>query len=230
MKIDRFFYDKQYFDTATYGHKQYNLQNGSIKNSEHVSHRDQWDEWPKILKALDELCGPIKTILDVGCGCGYSVFKAIENGFDAYGIDYSDSAIELGWNNRKNLLLADAVNLPFKRCSFDLVLSSSVFEHIYLSDIDIALSQIEKVAKKWLFFNIDGAAVFREFELTKDESILPEFISEAIKGHVTNKSYDWWRNKISDHFTIIDELVFAFLAKVPDSFSEYSFKFICRKD
>jgi len=34
-----------------------------------------------------------KRLLDIGCSCGYFIDVALENGYDAYGIEFLEAAI-----------------------------------------------------------------------------------------------------------------------------------------
>lgn len=74
-------------------------------------------------------------VLDAGCGGGRNLFYFLRNGYDVYGIDPSEKAIEAvkqlsqtlaPANPLQNFKVATAENLPFDDNAFDLVISSAV--------------------------------------------------------------------------------------------------------
>src|SRR5579864_2997438 len=68
----------------------------------------------------------LKKILDVGCGTGRYVKFFNDKGFPTVGIDYADDAIKIARKITKNKVRkASAIKLPFKKGTFDLVLSIS---------------------------------------------------------------------------------------------------------
>ncbi|MEM3382528.1 MAG: class I SAM-dependent methyltransferase [Nitrososphaerales archaeon] len=67
----------------------------------------------------------LRNVLEVGCGSGVH-----KNDFNNYvGVDISITALEKA--KPANLVLASADNLPFKNCSFELVISFNLIEHLY---------------------------------------------------------------------------------------------------
>lgn len=77
-----------------------------------------------------------KKILDVGCGNGYLVRYLIEKGFDAYGIDASESGIRIAKKYYPDRFYWQDINsksLPkeLTKISFDTIISTEVIEHIY---------------------------------------------------------------------------------------------------
>jgi tellurite methyltransferase len=74
-------------------------------------------------------------ILDAGCGSGRNLIYFLRNGFDVYGIDPSEQAVETvkelaaalsPGNPLTNFNVAKAEELPFDDACFDLVISSAV--------------------------------------------------------------------------------------------------------
>jgi len=92
-----------------------------------------------------------KKVLEIGCGIGIDRMEFVKNGTDYTGIDVSEKSIELvkeyfSLNNQKtNLLLADAENLPFQDNTFDLVYSWGVLHHT--PDILKAIKEIYRLLK-----------------------------------------------------------------------------------
>ncbi len=76
-----------------------------------------------------------KTILDAGCGEGRNIVYLIRQGYDVFGIDREDSAINMlryvvrGIDNNYNLAkfaVGTLDNLPYQEASFDSVISNAV--------------------------------------------------------------------------------------------------------
>ena len=76
---------------------------------------------------------PGATVLDEGCGNGYSVQSWLARGSRAFGVDRSlyrlARWVEEGCVHNR-LVVADAQNLPFRQGGFDLVVSSGMIEHV----------------------------------------------------------------------------------------------------
>lgn len=101
-----------------------------------------------------------RSILDLGCGPGTMVCRALGFGHDAWGIDLDERKIELArcrvdaqgqpevWKSR--MVVGDATDLPFDDQSFDIVSSWQVLEHI--ESVAQALFEAVRVTKKggWL--------------------------------------------------------------------------------
>ncbi len=74
-----------------------------------------------------------KSILEVGCGCGFVCHSLLSEGQKAMGLDLSEPllrrAIDFGVNRRKVILaVAEASRLPIADESFDRILCYSVFQ------------------------------------------------------------------------------------------------------
>ena len=104
----------------------------------------------RILSALD--LRPGDHVLDVGAGPGHQVAEiatAIPGGL-VKGVDSAESAITIArerWTGFDNVefVSGDAYKLPFENSTFDVVMSSQVFE--YLDNVAAALSEIFRVLK-----------------------------------------------------------------------------------
>lgn len=120
------------------------------------------------LLEMPELCGEPslfqshRSLLDLGCGTAPLVFRALEQGLNAYGIDTDFEKITIAhlkvaasgypaeWTQR--VVRASAYELPFADKTFDIVTSFQVLEH--LDDLNSALYEAVRVTKPggWIVF------------------------------------------------------------------------------
>lgn len=85
-------------------------------------------------------------ILDIGCGVGNFINGWNNRGYpNTYGIDISETACKMSGN--PNIQQASITDLPFEDKEFDLVFSSSFWEHIDESILAKALSEAHRVGK-----------------------------------------------------------------------------------
>lgn len=92
-------------------------------------------------------------MLDIGCGDGLFASMFFEERIE-YGIDISptEAASAKKTGTYKNVMVANALNIPFKDESFTTVFSNCVLEHI--PPIDDVLKEISRILKK------DGKLIF----------------------------------------------------------------------
>ena len=116
-------------------------------NNEYFQARDYLDfhiaESIKILMQDNNL----KKVLDVGCGTGKLIRFLNENGFEANGCDNAGEALKIArqLNKKGNVVKASATKLPFKNCSFDLVASISLVEHLTKSEAKKFISEVKRI-------------------------------------------------------------------------------------
>lgn len=118
-----------------------------------VAYVDYEDDKPYILANMRKFITFIRahkrtgTLLDIGCALGFSTKLALQSGFDAYGIDPSDYAVEkakqlVGTRRIRKAKLSDIGNTHKK---YDVVTMFDVFEH--LSDPGRDLETVRKILK-----------------------------------------------------------------------------------
>jgi ubiquinone/menaquinone biosynthesis C-methylase UbiE len=99
---------------------------------------------------------PGERVLDVGCGPGLLVAemaKAVGPSGHVTGLEISDSMLALSQRRcadpaigkRASLVKADAVTLPFQEGTFDVGVSTQVYE--YVADLDAALAELHWVLR-----------------------------------------------------------------------------------
>lgn len=103
-----------------------------------------------------------KTILDAGCGEGFTMNRLSKNGIGdkIEGVEYSKDAILLGEKLFPNLKFKEgsAYNLPYKDNSFDLAVCTEVLEH--LAEPSKALKEILRVSKKHILISVPNEPFF----------------------------------------------------------------------
>lgn len=74
---------------------------------------------------------PKGRLLDVGCSCGYFLDIALENGFDAFGVEFSGEAIAAAQPTIRERITQGSVNTleSHQLGSFDLVTAFDIIEH-----------------------------------------------------------------------------------------------------
>lgn len=169
-----------------------------------------------------------KTMLDIGCGRGTLVTYARDEGIEAVGFDFSEWAVSDEGRyprcKREWLTVHDAIKpFPYPDKSFDLVVALDLMEHIYLPDLPFVISEIRRVAKKWVFLQIAVAAdggvagkVDREYILKRGEPVPIELEGNAVAGHVTvvhSKKWEEWLDH--DDWMIRKDMVNWFISLVP---------------
>jgi SAM-dependent methyltransferase len=198
------YYDHEYFADAT--GKSFRRTDGSI---EHWGYRNLQGEFlgaKEIAEAWKTIFNS-KNLLDVGCGRGTFLTYARDFGIEAEGFDYSEWAISNPYFRCKPewLKVHDATKpWPYKDSSFDLVIALDLLEHIYEDDLNFVISEMYRVAKKWIFLQIAVAGsgglqgrLDKGYILKKGEIVPLELEGCAVAGHVTVQPESYWYERLS---------------------------------
>jgi len=87
--------------------------------------------------------------LDLGCGYGNNLLFLKEEGFDCYGIDFSEHVIStINLNLKNKLTCGSLVDLPYKNNFFDFCIDRSSIQHNPKNDIFLIFKEIHRVLKK----------------------------------------------------------------------------------
>ena len=103
--------------------------------------------WEPVLAALR--LGPSDVLLDVGCGGGVFLRRALETGCRAVGVDHSAEMVRLAENTTAGaarIVRGDAANLPFGDGEFTAV--SSIVAFFFFPDPVAALREFRRVVAR----------------------------------------------------------------------------------
>jgi pseudaminic acid biosynthesis-associated methylase len=92
-------------------------------------------------------------ILEVGCNVGNQLLLLQGMGYcNLYGIDVQEYAIQLAKTRlpKASIIQGSVLDIPFPDGHFDLVFTSGLLIHIAPADLPRALSEIHRVAMKWI--------------------------------------------------------------------------------
>lgn len=104
----------------------------------------------------------LDTILDAGCGEGFTMDKLAKFGIGKKieGVEYSKDAILLGKKLFPKLTFkeGDVYDLPYKDNSFDLVICTEVLEH--LDEPSKALKEVLRTSKRYVLISVPNEPFF----------------------------------------------------------------------
>lgn len=108
------------------------------------------------------------SILDIGAAKGFMLydFKRLIPNITVAGCDISDYAIKNAIEEVKPFLkTANAIDLPYKDNSFDLVISINTVHNLEKPELTRALQEIKRVSRKNSFITVDAYRNEKEKEL-----------------------------------------------------------------
>ncbi len=212
------YYDEEYFIGIS-GGKKFVDPSGEFRKWSYYNEKGEWLGAEPIMKSIKTVLNP-DNMLSVGEGRGTFVAYARDAGIQAIGQDFSKWAVDNPYQRAKGLVtLGDVRDIKFSDYSFDLVFCSDIMEHVYVEDLPKAISEIQRVSNKFIFYNIGasmGDDTKEDMVLQKNKLPPKDRQVTAIAGHVTVKSDSWWRKKLSNKkWKLRDDLVDQFRSMVP---------------
>jgi len=211
------YYDRNYFTSK----KKFTLANGSVREWGYNNPTGEFLGAKEIAEAWKTMFQP-RNLLDVGCGRGTFVAYARDVGIEAYGFDFSEWAVNNPYLRCKRewLKVHDATKpWPYETNSFDLIICLDTLEHIYEEDLNFVISEMYRVARKWVFLQIATVDGVREkgFILKRGEPIPLDRDPRTWAGHVTVCTEQWWYERLEhDDWLPRRDMVNWFCTLVPD--------------
>lgn len=92
----------------------------------------------------------VTTILDIGCGNGI-LTNALAQNYDVTGVDFSLEALQYVTGKK---IHSSAAQIPVDEKSYDMVFSSEMLEHLSDDNLNKAISEIKRIAKKYIFITV----------------------------------------------------------------------------
>lgn len=144
-------------------------------------------------------------VLDAGCGLGQTVWGLSQAGFNAYGIDYAISTVDLVNNLAPdlNISVGDVFDLPFESNTFDGVWSLGVIEH-FPSGYAKIVQEMWRVLKPGgkAFVTVPVVSPYRRWCINNDK--FPRFNGEYDDFF----QFAFPTYQVKDNFTKSDEWIF----------------------
>jgi protein-L-isoaspartate(D-aspartate) O-methyltransferase len=149
--------------------------------------------WAPVGQAMIDHYGikPGDKILDIGCGKGFQLYELTQlmPGVEVFGVDVSEYAIENSKPEIKDRLqICNANNLPFADDYFDFVFSITTLHNLHNYDLDKALREMERVAKKNKYLCVES---YR----TEEEKANLLYWQVTCEAFCTPEEWQWWFEK-----------------------------------
>lgn len=142
------------------------------------------------LIALTKPLNP-RSIIDAGCGEGFTIMKLMENGIGEKleGVENSKVAIKLSKrvNPQLSIKYGSVYSLPYKNSSFDLVICTEVLEH--LDDPKKGLSELIRVSNKYLLLTVPNEPWFTIQRILRGKNLLHLGAHPEHVNHWTSNSF-----------------------------------------
>ena len=132
-----------------------------------------------------------KSVLEVGCAAGYTLWLLEREGIPCVGMDVSEWALHQRANGIFVLWDATKTPWPFRDKQFDLVYSCAFLEHIPEEFLGDVIREMERVARRGLH-----AITFHHDPRDVD------------KTHQTIRPYSWWRERLPKSHEVWDKEAF----------------------
>ena len=150
--------------------------------------RDTWLNWYKDRRVQDGVVSfvtmlqseEVRRILDFGCGTGRHTVYIAKLGFDVYGYDWSEPAIEIAQRELTRERLPAKLQvwdmtvlpLPYVDDFFDAVVVVRVLHHTYIETIKRIVSEIARITRGGGYLYLEAPSY--EYAVTQPETGSPE--------------------------------------------------------
>lgn len=150
-------------------------------------------------------------VLDLGCGIGRHIIFANAMQTEAYGVDLSESAINMAieWAKKENIsepeksiLQADITKMPFENNFFDFIISHGVLDSMSQENCHKAINDSYRVLKNGGYFYCDlisGEDSFHSPNFSGEEIVQTEHEKDTIQLYFNKTLIE---KTFSKHFEI----------------------------
>ncbi len=122
-----------------------------------LTQNEEFMKKARLIKAL--IPQDVKTILDVGCGDGSLTNYLIDEQYSLMAFDRSQIALS---HVKTKRILGNICTISFKDNSFDMVICSQVLEHLPNDTLQKAVSELSRIASKYLIISVPYHEQLRE--------------------------------------------------------------------
>jgi ubiquinone/menaquinone biosynthesis C-methylase UbiE len=151
-------------------------------------------------------------VLDLGCGAGRHQVYMAKQGFEAHGIDFSETGLSLTRERLREqklevcLAKCDMKMLPYIRSCFDAVINLHTIYHQKVRGIQETISEIHRIlkGKGFLLMNFLSKRTYsykKGTKVEKDTFVEQEGIEKGVLHHFTDKEEI---ERLFENFEIID--------------------------
>lgn len=141
-------------------------------SSPDVKHKNKYPSETVVSFILGRHRGKSLKVLDIGCGFGNNLRFLLDNGFDAFGVDFSQSVISQIYDEFPGRVFCrNALNLEFPDNYFDLIVDRSSLQHNPRSALPEIFRECRRVLKP-------GGEFFSNFLTEGDNGFLLSHVSE----------------------------------------------------
>lgn len=142
---------------------------------------------PMIEKLIGEPSPEMK-VLDLGCGSGLLTRWLNDKGFDARGIDFSGSLINIAQKENSDIdfAISDITSTPYAIGSFDIIVSGLVLH--YVQDLCTVFTEVARI------LNTNGTFIFtmhHPFDEVLEVSSTDKACQATAKPYFHNDHYTW---------------------------------------
>lgn len=161
--------------------------------------------------SLISLAKPLlpQTILDVGCGEGFTMDKLAKFGIGKKieGVEYSKDAMALGKKKFPNLIFKEGsgYKLPYEDNSFDLVVCTEVLEH--LDQPAKVLSEVLRTSRKYVLISVPNEPFFMLSNFIRGKNL---FRLGYDPGHINHWTIFSFQKFIKKNGIKIKKMLFPF--------------------
>lgn len=188
---------------------------GYFENGEGSNYHEYGDDpgWPVVLNAIENWFVPGDKLVEAACAKGWFVRHARQRGYNAFGFDISEYAINSSTTGAKPYIHVHnaAEKWRYPDLSMDAVFAFEFFEHVPEDEVQLVLAEMLRVLKT------SGKLILKTGIVVPDDFPFAEQEDHDVT-HVTMRDRQWWNNttisagfaQSRDDTHVIDNLDAAF--------------------